>query len=733
MKGWDFQDVDQLYDKIVDKKEANEIINSLKICDPAVGSGHFLVSALNEMIAIKSELKILLDREGKTLRDYHIEVVNDELIVTDDDEKLFEYNPRNRESQRIQEALFYEKQTIIENCLFGVDVNTNSVKICRLRLWIELLKNAYYKPASNYSELETLPNIDINIKCGNSLISRFPLDADLREALRKSEWNISSYRSAVQTYRNAQSKEHKRNMERLISDIKGNLRTEISNNDPKVKRLRKLDRELYNLLNQMQLFEETKAEQKARKQKQDKLEKDTKQLSNDIEEIKSNKIYENAFEWRFEFPEVLNNDGDFSGFDVIIGNPPYLNFKSYSVAEREIFKIEFSEIFDGKADIYYFFFTQGLKILKQNGVLSYISSRYWIEAEFAEKLRKNLSNDYLIHEIIDFKNATIFEGIGIKTAIVILYKTNPKQGIKFNYKYIDSKKIESVKIDNFISVSVFIDNIKKKSKWVLREGVELEVYEKIENGTVPLEAIADCKQGIVTGLDKAFITTSNDFKDIPEEYVKTWIKVGDVFRYSINPVENRQLIYTNEITNLSEYPGLEKRLTSYQLKLSGRREAKSGKIRWFDLQWSRDAALFDSQKLVCRFKASHNTFALDGNKFYSSADTTIVVLKKQFKEDYDLKFVLALVNSKLLDFYFKSYGKLMDYRFEYYPGPVGQIRIKKADNQQDFVEIVDQILAIKRDSPNADTTTLEQEIDQMVYQLYELTEKEIKIIEENMV
>src|SRR5690606_33701554 len=132
-----------------DRKEANKIVNSIKICDPAVGSGHFLVSALNEMIAVKNDLKILQDRDGKRLKEYQVEVVNDELIVTDEEGELFEYNPgsagspANRESQRIQETLFHEKQTIIENCLFGVDINSNSVKICRLRLWIELLKNAY--------------------------------------------------------------------------------------------------------------------------------------------------------------------------------------------------------------------------------------------------------------------------------------------------------------------------------------------------------------------------------------------------------------------------------------------------------------------------------------------------------------------------------------------------------------------------------------------------------------
>ncbi len=729
IKGWDCQDIDRLYNKITDKQEANEIINSLKICDPAVGSGHFLVSALNEIISIKSELKILLDAEGKTLRDYHIEVVNDELIVTNDDGKLFEYNPRNQESRRIQETLFHEKQTIIESCLFGVDINPNSVKICRLRLWIELLKNTYYKVESNYTELETLPNIDINIKCGNSLISRFPLDADLRQALKKSAWNISSYRDAVQTYRNAQSKEQKRDMEKLIDDIKGNLRTEIGNSDPKVKKLRKIEGELFTLVNQMQLFEESNADKKVRKQKKEILEKEIKQLESIIEEIKSNKIYENAFEWRFEFPEVLNNDGNFIGFDVVIGNPPYLNFKMYSMAERAVLKRDYSEIFDGKADIYYYFFIRGLKVLQQNGILAYICSRYWMEAEFAEKLRINLSNNYIVHEIIDFKNVTIFEGIGIKTSITIFQNIKPLPGAIFNYKYIDSKRIKSVDINSFMSTSVLVDNIQGKINWILKEGDELEVHKKIEADTIPLDLIADCKQGIITGLDKAFITTNNDFKNVHSTYVKTWIKVGDIFRYSINPMENRQVVYTNEIEDLSVYPELEKRLTQYKDKLSKRREVKSGKIRWFDLQWARTAQLFDSQKLVCRFKASQNTFSLDERGYYSSADTTIIVLKEELVEEYDLKFILALVNSKLLNFYFQSYGKLMDYRFEYYPTPVGKLRIKKARNQQEFVKIINQILAIRENDHNADINLLEEEIDQMVYQLYNLTEEEIKIVE----
>jgi len=333
VKGWKCESISDVYNKIEDIKEANRIVDSIRICDPAVGSGHFLVSALNEIIAIKSELRILTDREEKRLKEYTVEVINDELIITDENSTLFEYNPKSKESQRVQEALFQEKQKIIENCLFGVDINPNSVKICRLRLWIELLKNAYYRPDTNYRELETLPNIDINIKCGNSLISRYSLDADIKTALKSSKWNVDNYREAVMSYRNAQTKDEKRSFEQLISIIKNDFETEVSKSDKRFLKLNKLKGELLSLTGQSSLFEMTKTQKEAWSRKVKKLTEEIKKHETEIEEIKSNKIYENAFEWRFEFPEVLNNDGDFVGFDVVIGNPPYIVLSSFDDVE----------------------------------------------------------------------------------------------------------------------------------------------------------------------------------------------------------------------------------------------------------------------------------------------------------------------------------------------------------------------------------------------------------------
>ena len=171
----DITEFDELKDKIdytnkTQRLQANKLINEIKIVDPAVGSGHFLVSALNEMIAIKSDLNILSYINGNRVLGYTITLDNDELIIQNQEtDKLFEYtlNQNNNiipELQELQSCLFTEKQILIENCLFGVDINPKSVMICQLRLWIELLKNAYYTKESEYKELHTLPNIDINIK-----------------------------------------------------------------------------------------------------------------------------------------------------------------------------------------------------------------------------------------------------------------------------------------------------------------------------------------------------------------------------------------------------------------------------------------------------------------------------------------------------------------------------------------------------------------------------------------
>jgi len=395
--------------KKVELDKYNKIINSLKICDPAVGSGHFLVSALNEIITIKAELGIFTDDSGTPLRDYLIDVENDDIAILDRHNEFFKYDPKNRKTHEIQKTLFHEKQTIIENCLFGVDINQNSVNICRLRLWIELLKNAYYKEDG---ELETLPNIDINIKCGNSLISRYPLDADLKEVLRESRFSIDAYRIAVNSYRNAENKEQKHAIEKLIEKIKGTFTAGIDKNHPKRKKLGRLRGEMIELVDQGRLFQ-TESKQ-GKQQKIGKLTKEIEKAEAEVEELKNGVIYRNAFEWRFEFPEVLDEKtGDFTGFDIVIGNPPY--GVKINNEHRESVVTFLEKVPD--YEIYYFFVELSYKLLRTSGIKSYIIPNTILFNVFASDYRLKLLDKWCISEILDCTNFILFEHATVRNII----------------------------------------------------------------------------------------------------------------------------------------------------------------------------------------------------------------------------------------------------------------------------------------------------------------------------
>jgi len=447
-KGWQINTFEELKDHInpfnkEEREEANNIINDLRICDPAVGSGHFLVSALNECIAMKSELGILQD-ENKNRIHHQLKIENDELLVyeADDNEHFFLYNPKNVESQRVQKTLFQEKKTIIENCLFGVDINPNSVKICRLRLWIELLKNAYYKTPT---QLETLPNIDINIKSGNSLLSRFALDTDLKTTLKKTNISITDYKEAFHKYQNAQSKEQKWDLEHFIDKVKHNFRTEITRNSKEAKELQSLKYEYYLKYESPQLFTEARTPEQEKHKKQ--LEQNIQKKEDEIEAINSNKIYENAFEWRFEFPQVLDNEGNYIGFDVVIGNPPYISTKGITAEFKKALEKEY-----GFADdTYNHFFFRGNELLKNKGVLTFITPKTFWTTQTKRNLRDLLLSQHL--EYI-FDTANPFESAMVDTSITSFSKMASKNE---KMVFLDGSKDLQAPLRYEVAQSIFID------------------------------------------------------------------------------------------------------------------------------------------------------------------------------------------------------------------------------------------------------------------------------------
>jgi adenine-specific DNA-methyltransferase len=682
-KGWDCSDLDALYDKIEDRSEANRIVNSLKICDPAVGSGHFLVSALNEIIAIKSELRILQDRAGRRLKEYSLEVENDDLIITDEQDKPFEYRPGSKESQRVQEALFHEKQTLIENCLFGVDINPNSVKICRLRLWIELLKNAYYK---ENGELETLPNIDINIKCGNSLVSRFSLDADLRKALKSSKWSIEDYRVAVQSYRSAETGEEKWIMKRLIRDIKSSFRAEISNNDPKVIRLAKLKGELFNLTNQGELFDRSKKEQDVWNQKLAKLTNEITKLETEIEEIKNNKIYDNAFEWRFEFPEVLNDDGDFVGFDVVIGNPPYIQLSKTDNITKEYKKylIETYQTSGGRLNTFIFFIHLSNKILHFNGLLNFIVPNTILSQEYYAFTRDFLVNKVSLTEVVNFQTLP-FEDAVVET-VLIQYVNKPNLVNHIQIKELSKEKAKSIS-------DLKKETIKRDSKYSFVYQLDPVIEKVFEKEHSTFGSICDINQGIALRGSKAL--SLKDTKDNDECY-----KLLDG-----------------------------RNINKYSVKWDG---------VWLDYDLDRIHSckrkdIFKSaEKLLFRRVSSSLMFAYDDEQFFA-LNTLVIVNKKNPPKGPNLKFILGLMNSQLMNYVYNNKYKSTKTVFsEIQARSVKQLPIPfvTAIEENEIKTLVDEVIDLKNSDLN--TTKLENQIDQLVYQLYDLTEEDIQIIENSL-
>jgi len=725
-KKWNCSTVEELYDKIEDRKEANDIVNSIKICDPAVGSGHFLVSALNEMIAVKNDLKILQDRKGKRLKEYQVEVVNDELIVTDEEGELFDYNPTNKESQRIQETLFHEKQTIIENCLFGVDINPNSVKICRLRLWIELLKNAYYK---NATELETLPNIDINIKCGNSLVSRFAIDADLKQALKKSKWSIDSYRIAVDTYRNAESKEQKREMEKLIADIKSDFRSEISLNDPIVKKYRKLSGELFQMTQQTQLFEMSKKEKDDWNKKVSELTQESKKLEIEIEEIKANKIFENAFEWRFEFPEVLNDDGDFVGFDVVIGNPPYIRQEELGEFKNHL-QTNY-KVFTSGGDIFSYFYELSHSIMRELGYFSFINNTF-DKTTAGKTLREFVENNFRFERYIDFTDVVVFEEATTYPVILIVQKATLTSNFKF-FKYTKSNFYDKELLYNEkVFTEVAQENL-NSAAWNFINSYEQNILFKIQKHKPLLEQLGKCYYGIKTALNEAFVT-ENDLGAYP--VLKNVYDGKDLKKWSTPLPYKKMIVFeskstTKKFEKLGEEAAFNKIKEAYPEIFHHLEPHKEKAIKrydkgefWWELRNCAYYDLFEKSKIIFPNLQNSNKFAFDETGVYLNAPAV-------FLPSND-KSLLAVLNSKVVWHFLKSIcvirsGGYIEVKPQYFE----QIPIPNIDEQKKsrLIELVEEIIKLKNQNRQADITEMENQIDKLVYQLYELTADEINIIE----
>ncbi|HED6800752.1 TPA: Eco57I restriction-modification methylase domain-containing protein [Campylobacter coli] len=737
-----------------DKKAQKELLNSIKICDPAVGSGHFLVSALNVMLSIYDELN-LFDEE------FYLEVQNDEILITNHKGEFIEYKrpstPKDK-AHLIQQELFHTKKDIIENNLFGVDINPNSCEITKLRLWIELLKHSFYQSFDDgdYHDLKTLPNIDINIKCGNSLVSYFETGKSLNH------------------YPNI--KERMGKYKRIVKDYKEGFYTDKSH----------INQEIKNLKISFKNFCFADKFKKEMKSFNDKCEKYSKKYGNflavddenlkffvsanltlfDFDEKEAAKEFANLkkeydsifnlesnhpFEWRFEFPEILDDDGNFKGFDLIIGNPPYIRQEELKELKPHLAKNY--KVYKGTSDIYTYFYELGFNVLKdRGGVLSYITSNKYTRAGYGEALREFLLKNVKVLEYTDLNGIKVFDSATVDTSILCFEKSKSKDN-KFKYLALSNEILKTCAYDIglYKDYAEFSQNSLSKESFTFSDENTSALKAKIERIGTPLKEWQGLNiyRGILTGYNEAFIITTEkrneilaNCKDEAEKertakLIRKMLRGRDIKRYSYEWaglwVINTHNGYKNqngekvEAINIKHYPSLKKHFDEFYPQLEKR--ADKG-LTPYNLRNCAYIEEFEKEKIVypC-IMAKEPCFSYETSFAFAMAPANIITSNSDI-----LKYILAFLNSDFIYLMLRKFymgggieGELKTNNLEKLPIP--KINSKNQKLADELINLVDEILKAKEQDKNANTQELENKINSIVYKLYNLTEEEIKIIE----
>ncbi|GAA7589755.1 class I SAM-dependent DNA methyltransferase [Helicobacter pylori] len=757
------------------RKEYLQVLLALRICDPAVGSGHFLVSALNEMVRIAYDLGLIASLPlGATL-----ELENDEILIKISNKSFIYTRPSSEKEQshQIQKELFELKKSIIENCLFGVDINPNSCEITKLRLWIELLKYSYYifEEGKNTNALETLPNIDINIKCGNSLIFNFPLNSKLTigqtlEFSKNLKAEIKEYKNSVMFYKEGLGEKAKilQNIAKLKSliinyfieqhqakrHLKESLKAFISEYGDGIfdistafgMEMLKIARHKDNNYRFNPTL--TKKQPSPIGVEANRLLIKIKECYETLENLKNSK----TLEWRFEFPEVLNDEGDFLGFDCIIGNPPYIRQEQIKDI-KPLLQKQYQDFYNSTADIYTYFFALSYHLLKEKGFNAFITSNKYARAKYGAKLREWLLKKTTIVSYMELNALKVFESATVDTSIMSFIKQTPPKESRF--KYYEPTPDDKSDLKSARSLSMRQNALSTES-FIFANASFLDLRDKMESVGTPLKDWdIQINYGIKTGANEAFIITTEKREEIlnacktqeerkrTETLIKPILRGKDIKRYSYEWADlwviNTHNGYTSNLKfkippiDIEKYPATKAHLDSHYDTIATRSDQGDTPYHLRNCAYLED---FEKEKIVYGEIVQEPRFYLDNGECelgYFYAEATSFILTGEH-----LRYLLGMLHSKLITFAFKTFyagGGLGESGYRYKKAFIERLPIPKItpQNQKLADKITDgakAILEAKEKDPKANTQELEKEIDALVYQLYNLTDEEIKIIEE---
>jgi len=424
------------------------------------------------------------------------------------------------------------------------------------------------------------------------------------------------------------------------------------------------------------------------------------------------------FDWNKEFEQVLAN----GGFDCVLGNPPYLSMENLS-EEQAYFKAVYPQIYSGKNDILYYFLMKGIELLKPGGRLGFIVSRYFIDAAYASKLRQFLLDSVAVEAVIDFGNIQLFEKVNVLTLIVILRKETNQHKREMNETRVvkvkrwsgtNSELLQHIvnisNQDSYEDESTEVYSVAQRAlssePWSLQKPKFANTIAKLVSNSWPLGSLCDIEQSQKTGLNEAFCVDSNTVSEyhLEKDILRRLVKNSDIRKYYIDWVDG-YLIYTKDGTDIDKYPNTKKYLSKFKKELQARSECDKGLYPWWRLQRPRREHLFSApEKIVVPFLSTENRFGYDdredGKGYYGTADTYVLVPFPQC--EIDIKYILALLNSKCLEFYHKNNAKLKrDEYYEYLREPLKRVPIAKIDVEsplyKEIIRNVEELVRCKKE------------------------------------
>lgn len=714
-------------------KKIDELLDCVKVCDPAIGSGAFPIGVMN--VLYRAHLHL--------------------------------YGFSNPTKPFSPASV---KKDIIQNNIYGVDIEQGAVDIARLRFWLALIVDE--------EEPVPLPNLDYKIVCGDSLLNRYDLDVPIKSVFveynqshtgKESKMSLQKYKQLVADFTNTDDHEAKKIFRGKIEEIKNSFRFYLSKKE--TNSLMKLRSEVA-YYNYPRFFEETAEEAAHRKNRQ----ADLAQMEEYAKNIETNRLYSNSFEWRFEYPALLDEDGGFTGFDIIIGNPPYLRIQGLrdrdsDYADELVKKYKSAT---GSFDLYEMFVEQGLKLSGDNGIVNYIMPTKWTNSAFGKGLRKLLVEQTAISKIISFGDYQIFDAstyTGLQWFV--------KGSTQLEYYELDRSITSKDDLQQFLfsltqenSATIEMSSLSEK-QWVLTAGETSRILKEMNKQPRRIKDVFDkIFQGLATSKDDVYFLYNceeegkfivGDSKQlgrrvkVEKGLVKPLLKGEDVHRYDTIST-NRYVIFPYRIGNgkavvLTEqelqtmYPEGYAYLKENESILRDREHGRlSNDNQWYKYIYPKNLVHFANEKLVAPDISMGGNFAYDiEGKFYQTTTIYGYLKKANVKESYG--FWMALLNSRLCWWFLTNTGTtLANGFFRFKPDYINPFPIPSETQTEKCSFIIESLATMIQylyNKSNKELYThtlnerlaihLEEIIDMVVYELYfeqHMKEQKIDVIED---